>query len=93
MRIGVDLGGYLDGNLVKVRDLTPAGAGIISTRHLEPDRMVAGPRQVVGKKPFRITLSRHVRGTAGVGMARPIMVYSGIDEGTVSCVLVVTPPP
>lgn len=39
-RVGVDLGGYVDGQLVKIRDLTPAGAGIITTSHLDPGSRV-----------------------------------------------------
>ena len=39
-RVGVDLGGYLDGALVKIRDLTPAGAGVITTKRLEPGARV-----------------------------------------------------
>ncbi len=39
-RVGVDLGGYVDGALVKIRDLTPAGAGIITTKRLDPGSRV-----------------------------------------------------
>jgi hypothetical protein len=35
-RVGVDLGGYANGKLVKIQDLTPAGIGLISTESVPP---------------------------------------------------------
>ena len=35
-RVQVDLGAYANGRLVKIKDLTPAGAGFVSTVPLAP---------------------------------------------------------
>ncbi len=39
-RVDTDLGGYADGQLVKIRDLTPAGAGLVTTALLVPGSRV-----------------------------------------------------
>lgn len=39
-RVGTDMGGYVDGNLVKVRDITPAGVGFITPHRFEPGARV-----------------------------------------------------
>ena len=38
--MGVDLGGYANGSLVKLRNLTPAGVGFVSTTPIQPGTTV-----------------------------------------------------
>lgn len=49
-RVQVDLGAYANGRLVKIKDLTPAGAGFVSTVPLAPGANVTLRFRVAGAK-------------------------------------------